>query len=175
MNDTNQSAGKTYSSRENSRYRGNAIGNAQNLLIRNILSNLGIERFNESDWIATKNYFSDRCAYCGIEAPLQMDHAIPINKDSLGEHRIGNIVPSCSECNRKKHGMDSREFLGENKEAIRKIEEYMKSRNYVPLGDNVKIKKILKIAHTDVADLATRYIEILNMLLPLDANDESDA
>lgn len=36
--------------RVNSRYRGNAIGNAQNLLVRNILSNLGEESFNQEDW-----------------------------------------------------------------------------------------------------------------------------
>lgn len=33
------------------RYKGNAIGNAQNLLVRNILSRLGDEQFSEADWL----------------------------------------------------------------------------------------------------------------------------
>jgi hypothetical protein len=38
------------------RYRGNAIGNAQNLFVRNILSNIGRESFNENDWQETKAF-----------------------------------------------------------------------------------------------------------------------
>lgn len=52
--------------RTNSRYRGNAIDNAQNLLVRNILSNLGTEQFSEEDWQETKAYFNHQCAYCGM-------------------------------------------------------------------------------------------------------------
>ena len=37
------------------RYKGNPIGNASNALVRNILSNLGNERFNSADWTETKN------------------------------------------------------------------------------------------------------------------------
>jgi 5-methylcytosine-specific restriction endonuclease McrA len=82
------------SSRANSRYRGNPIGNAQNLFVRNILSSIGLESFNEGDWNSTKDYFSHRCAYCGNETELLIEHAIPINKEKLGEHRLGNLVPS---------------------------------------------------------------------------------
>ena len=38
------------------RYKGNPIGNASNALVRNILSNLGNERFNSADWTETKKY-----------------------------------------------------------------------------------------------------------------------
>lgn len=89
------------SSRANSRFRGNPIGNAQNLVIRNILSSIGLETFSEEEWKSAKDYFSHKCAYCGSETELLMGHAIPINKEKLGEHRLENLVPSCKLCNTK--------------------------------------------------------------------------
>jgi 5-methylcytosine-specific restriction endonuclease McrA len=148
----------------NSRYRGNHIGNAQNLFIRNILSSLGLESFDEKDWDRTKSDFSQKCAYCGAEAELQMEHAIPINKEKLGEHRLGNLVPSCRGCNSDKHGHDFKEFLGGNAEAIRRIVEHMENKNYVPLEDNEQVRMVLEMAHKEVADLADRYITIINEL-----------
>jgi 5-methylcytosine-specific restriction endonuclease McrA len=150
--------------RLNSRYRGNAIGNAQNLLIRNILSNLGNESFTEEDWIKTKNFFNQKCAYCGSETELIIEHAIPINKEKLGEHRLGNIIPSCKKCNSSKSNKDYKEFLEDNKDAIKIIEEYMESKNYVPLDDNPQMKKILNMAYEEVATVADRYISIINEL-----------
>ncbi|GHV10325.1 hypothetical protein FACS1894162_3810 [Bacteroidia bacterium] len=166
ITDVNQSYSPSAKSSltNNSRYRGNAIGNAQNLLIRNILSNLGKESFKKTDWEETKKYFSNRCAYCGKKAKLIMEHAVPINKDKLGEHRIGNIVPSCVDCNKSKHHKDYKEFLGENVEAIKKIDTYMKSRNYVPLEDSVELKKILNEAHNEVGKVAAKYVTIINEL-----------
>ncbi len=161
-------------SRSNSRYRGNAIGNAQNLFIRNILSNLGLDSFTEGDWNSTKDYFSHRCAYCGAETELLMEHAIPINKEKLGEHRLGNLVPSCKPCNNNKGGKDFREFLGENAVAISRIEEYMDGRSYVPLENNEQMKMILNIAHKDVAALADKYIKIINELFSRSLNSGCD-
>lgn len=160
------------SSRANSRYSGYPIGNAQNLFIRNILSSLGLEAFNEKDWNSAKEYFSHRCAYCGAETELQVEHAIPINKKKLGEHRLGNLVPSCNLCNKNKGGKDFREFLGDNAAAISKIEEYMDNRNYVPLEDNEQMKMILNMAHKEVAALADRYITIINKLYFHNSNGE---
>ena len=150
---------------KNSRYRSNAIGNAQNLFVRNILSNLGFEAFNENDWIETKNYFQNRCAYCGKEAALILEHAIPINQEKLGEHRLGNLVPSCDSCNKKKGSKDFREFLSMDDIRIGTIEQYMNSRNYVPLGDNQQIKNIIDMAYKEVSSLADRYKTIINQLL----------
>lgn len=154
------------SPRFNSRYRGNAIGNAQNLFVRNILSRLGNESFSEKDWEATKDYFSRKCAYCGEETDLVIEHAIPINKEKLGEHRLGNLVPSCKACNSQKSNQDFREFLGDKTEQISKIEQYMESRNYVPLEDNEQMQMILNMAHKEVAALAERYVKIINGLFP---------
>jgi 5-methylcytosine-specific restriction endonuclease McrA len=150
------------STRKNSRYRGNAIGNSQNLLIRNILSNLGEESFSEDDWIKTKNYFDNKCAYCGSTGKLVIEHAIPINKEKLGEHRIGNIVPACKKCNANKGDKDYREYLENNINVIKKIDEYMESRHYIPLEDNEKLKNILNIAYEEVSSIAEKYINIIN-------------
>lgn len=150
----------------NSRYRGNAIGNASNLLVRNILSNLGNEQFDEQDWIKTKQYFKNCCAYCGKKSEsLIMEHAVPINKKSLGEHRLGNIIPSCKQCNNSKGSKSFVEFLGDNNVKIKAIKKYMDSKNYVPLGENEQIKMILNMAYNEVSSVSNRYIQILNGLV----------
>jgi 5-methylcytosine-specific restriction endonuclease McrA len=158
-------------SRKNSRYKGNAIGNSQNLLIRNILSNLGNESFDVNDWEKAKRYFNNKCAYCGKSGELVMEHAIPINKEKLGEHRIENIVPACNDCNKNKGDKNYREFLGTNIEAIKKIDKYMESQNYIPLEDDVKLKYILNTAYEEVAAIAKRYINIINDLF-INNNEE---
>ena len=161
--------------KSNSRYRGNAIGNAQNLLIRNILSNLGDEAFSEKDWQDTKKYFDNRCAYCGTEEKLIMEHAIPINKTMLGEHRLGNIVPSCNECNKEKGPKSYDQFLDDEKR-LKKIEAYMKSKDYEPLYANSKseiIAELLEKAYLDAAEVSKRYIQIIELIL-INKNDRKD-
>jgi len=153
-------------SRKNSRYRSNAIGNAQNLLVRNILSNLGYESFNEQDWKETKEYFSNQCAYCGSDGELVIEHVIPINRISLGEHKLGNLIPSCRSCNSRKADKNYLEFLEGKNARIEKIQSYMESRNYTPLGDNEQVAMILDMAYKEVATVSKRYIAILNELFP---------
>jgi hypothetical protein len=146
------------------RFKGNPIGNSQNQLIRNILSNIGDESFTRNDWEEIKKEFNNKCAYCGSEDELEMDHAIPINKEKLGEHKLGNLVPACKICNQNKADEDYREFLGTNIDAINNIEQHMKNKNYIPLGDNDKLRKILNKAHEEVALIAERYIYIISEL-----------
>lgn len=50
-----------------------------------------------------------------------------------------------------KGGTDSREFLREDTQAIKRIEAYMDSCNYVPLEDNKQMKMTLKTVHREVA------------------------
>jgi hypothetical protein len=47
---------------------------------------------------------------------------------------------------------------------LSRIEEYMDSKNYVPLEDNEQMKMILNMAHKEVSALADRYIIIINEL-----------
>lgn len=165
-NNTSGNHSNSYTnSTKNSRYKGNAIGNSQNLFIRNILSSLGTESFTESDWSDTKIFFGNKCAYCGEEKNLIMEHAIPINKQNLGEHRLGNLVPSCKECNNKKHHKHFKEFLADQPERLGKIQDYMTDKEYMPLADEEKseaITEILNMAHEEIGKLAERYIKIIN-------------
>jgi hypothetical protein len=149
----------------NSRYKATAIGDAQNLFIRVLLSNIGNESFSRRDWENTKLYFANNCAYCDERDELHMDHGIPINKTDLGEHRLGNLIPSCKKCNDTKHHADFRKFLADKPEQTAKIHEYMTSKNYTPSGDNKRLRMILDQAHEEVRVLAERYIAIINTLL----------
>lgn len=50
--------------------------------------------------------FGHRCAYCGVDGDLHMEHVVPISKG--GEHHLGNIVPACQTCNYSKGKNDAR-------------------------------------------------------------------
>ena len=72
------------------RYKSMAIGNAQNWLVRNLLGRLGDHSFTKLDWERVRDqFFGSRCAYCGKAGKLEMEHAIPINMETLGEHHLG--------------------------------------------------------------------------------------
>jgi 5-methylcytosine-specific restriction endonuclease McrA len=146
---------------KNSRYKYRAIGNASNLLIRNILSSIGQEQFTKEEWLETVSFFDNKCAYCGQHGEMEMDHIIPMNKSSLGEHKLGNLVPSCKPCNRKKHDKSYLDFLEGNPKALEKIKFYMQSRNYFPIK-NSQIHEIMNCAYEEVASLAERYVGIIN-------------
>lgn len=53
--------------------------------------------------------FDHRCAYCGAEGDLQVEHVIPISKG--GEHHLGNIVPACQRCNYSKATNEAEAWL----------------------------------------------------------------
>jgi 5-methylcytosine-specific restriction endonuclease McrA len=44
--------------------------------------------------------FDHRCAYCGADGDLHIEHVVPISKG--GPHSIGNIIPACESCNYSK-------------------------------------------------------------------------
>ncbi len=158
------SATKTLST-DAKRYKESAIGSASNVLVRNILSRLGSERLKKQDWADTIKHFKSCCVYCGNKsAKLTIDHAVPINKKSLGEHRLGNLVPSCRECNASKADQHFEYFLKDDDDKIQIIKAYMDSKNYVPLGDNGQVRVILEMAYDEVSKVAERYITILNQL-----------
>lgn len=150
------------------RYRDAAIGNAQNLLVRNLLSRLGDENFGEKEWQKVIAEFSVSCAYCGAEGELLMDQVVPINKEALGEHRLGNLVPSCRACNIRKGDADYRDFLSLAPERLAVIDAHMERYGYVPLGQNRQLRQIIEHAHQDVRHLAERYAAIINAVMVQD-------
>jgi 5-methylcytosine-specific restriction endonuclease McrA len=55
----------------------------------------------KKEWEVILNTFNHRCAYCGEEGKMEMDHVIPISKG--GQTTKENIVPCCRSCNSKKN------------------------------------------------------------------------
>lgn len=53
--------------------------------------------FTQGEWQEAKEYFGNKCAYCGKESKLTQDHFIPVDKD--GAYAKHNIIPACSYCN----------------------------------------------------------------------------
>ena len=51
----------------------------------------------------------------------------------------------------------------------------MQSQNYVPISENVQIRQIIELAHKEVAQVAARYIDIINTLLPGKLQETPDA
>jgi len=57
--------------------------------------------FNLSDWKRIQDEHGNKCANCGKEGKLSIDHIIPITRG--GEHVAGNIQPLCINCNSQKN------------------------------------------------------------------------
>ena len=67
---------------------------------RRMLENQLPSTLSANDWDRCKNYFGNRCAYCGKEAELTLDHFVPVSKS--GELSINNIISACRSCNSSK-------------------------------------------------------------------------
>lgn len=64
--------------------------------------------FTQAEWVTLVAEYGGRCAYCGREAPLQVEHRIPLAKG--GSNFIENILPACARCNARKHVLDDVAF-----------------------------------------------------------------
>lgn len=64
--------------------------------------------YSTADWRLLVDLFDGRCAYCGSDRPLQPDHRVALSRG--GSNYIGNILPACGLCNRRKHTMSEEEF-----------------------------------------------------------------
>ena len=144
------------------------IGNAQNLLVRNILARLQAGTFSEREWQATKLKFGNCCAYCGSDRDITKDHVIAINREKLGEDHIGNLVPCCKPCNGKKGDIDFRRFLAHDSGRLAAIERHMAFWNYVPIGETNnarQVREILATARAEVDATAEKSLKMINELL----------
>ncbi len=54
-------------------------------------------------WNKIKNVvFHGKCCYCGKASDkLQIEHLIMFNREEYGLHHPGNVVPVCSDCNKR--------------------------------------------------------------------------
>jgi len=80
-------------------------------------------------WETIKQYFNDKCAYCGESKPLTVEHFVPVSK--LGELSTNNILPACSSCNSSKGAKDFRVWYPEFKHYSKlREQEILKYLNY---------------------------------------------
>lgn len=117
-------------------------------------------RYQLQNAAAAVTYFGGLCTYCAGRPPFEFDHAMPINRHHLGENLIGNLIPSCRECNHEKkdgsrpYGLDFRQYLNgkmNGAERIVKIAAYMRENGYIPLGDEPAIKALVEAVRNDIA------------------------
>lgn len=84
-----------------------------------------------SEWKDTKDYFDNRCAYCGSDEELTQEHFIPLSKG--GEYTVNNIIPACRSCNCSKQDKCFFEWYPEqefySKERERAILKYLGYKN----------------------------------------------
>jgi hypothetical protein len=148
-----------------------SIGDVQNTLVRVILANIGNTPTSASRLQAAEPaaiaYFGGWCIYCGRRKPVVFDHGIPINRSSLGQHCIGNRIPSCAECNAAKGNRDFREFLldkDDGEQRVARILAYMDANGYTPLGDDAECKALIESVRADVSALARKCVAAINAL-----------
>lgn len=147
------------------RYKSMAIGNAQNWIVRNLLGRLGDHGFTKADWEqVSEGTFGGCCAYCGRSGRLEMEHAIPISIEKLGEHHLGNLVPACRECNSRKGDADYAEYLADKPDRRKAIDEHMVRHDYRPLRDDGSVRTLLDAAHEETRVMVDRYAHLLNEL-----------
>lgn len=68
----------------------------------------GDQSFTSAQWLALLAFHGGRCAYCGSDELIEIDHRVPLARG--GSNLIENILPACRRCNRRKHLMTEDEF-----------------------------------------------------------------
>jgi len=85
------------------------IGQAKARFKREVLLKSRINDLTLDQWEEIKKNQNYKCAYCGKEIQLTIDHIVPISKG--GNHTQENIQGLCKSCNCKKQNkIDSRGF-----------------------------------------------------------------
>lgn len=156
-----------------------AIGITQNAVVRRILGKL---EPSPNAWADTLDHFDHSCAYCGATGvSLSRDHIVPINKDSLGLHHIGNLAPACGDCNASKGKKDLAPWMravfpATADERIGVITAFQRSRGYVPITERAvdadAVRAILEQARLDVATVAEQAIASIQELLASESGEQ---
>ncbi len=117
-------------------------------------------------WKEVTSFFQNKCCYCLKELAVQnstKDHLIPLNKESLGLHAWGNVVPCCAECNRAKHNKGWLAYLESicNKKDLEirrtKIEDFLSYYKYMP---DLNLHAIANNLYEDVGEVAMTLIDL---------------
>lgn len=109
-------------------------------------------------------YFGYECCFCDVpidSKSLSQDHLIPMNKEHLGLHAWGNVVPCCYPCNNEKNKKSWRIFLeskcsGDELELrANLIESFVADKEYDP---NLNLHKYAGTLYQDVGEVAMTLI-----------------
>jgi hypothetical protein len=128
----------------------------------------GLEKFvpTKSQKEELLEYFNGRCCHCGrgmSASDLSMDHLVQVNKDTLGLHAWGNVVPCCGSCNNEKQQQDWQVFLkskahGETfHQREEKIKQFVQNKKYDP---NLNLEEFAGNLYEDVGAVAMALIEL---------------
>lgn len=111
-------------------------------------------------------FFDFECCYCGVHITTEsysQDHLIPMNKEHLGLHAWGNVVPCCIACNNKKQQKSWQNFLRETakdndyQKRLKKITLFCDNKKYDPQLDLLKIAGNL---YEDIGEVAMTMINL---------------
>ena len=112
--------------------------------------------------------FEGACCYCGIqidEKSMTDDHVVPINKQFLGLHCWGNIVPACKDCNNEKNTSTWEEFLKSKvpdpslyKKRYELVTGYANKYGYN--AQKLNLKSVAGNLYEDVGEVASTLIEL---------------
>ena len=108
-------------------------------VLRGMRELLSHRSLTSDEWVIVKEFFKNTCAFCGCDdtgnprTGIVPDHLIPAVEH--GEFCLGNIVPSCQDCNDhrgKKAWLAylNTEFPGDAEFRINKIEGYLEKYPY---------------------------------------------
>lgn len=112
------------------------------------------------------------CVYCGNKAQT-WDHLVGLVKDAQLRgygHQIGNLVPSCRDCNSKKGSKDWRQFI----ELVIRDEEYRgaliaRLETYLNrFAKPINIEQIEKSVPDDWAEYASIKKQIFELMIKAD-------
>ncbi len=118
------------------------INNPDKLRQYRITNQIKRHKISKAEWEECKKYFNYSCAYCGLsidkhfyvyggklkQGDLHKEHVIHNGSDT-----IENCVPSCKNCNSKKHDKDFSDWYNSNNEyysetRYNKINEWINSK-----------------------------------------------
>lgn len=104
---------------------------------------------------ALRQRFGGLCAYCGAAPGDVEEHLVPINRESVGLHSWGNIVPACKPCNDIKSGRAWQDHPRLDPARRAAIELYVGEYGYDP--DIAELRVVLGKLY-ELADRQTRAL-----------------
>ena len=113
------------------------------------------------------DYFDSQCCFCGIDIDiksLSQDHLVPMNKEHLGLHAWGNVVPCCKDCNNEKQQKNWLGFLKVKSsntklygQRQKRIESFVKSKKY---DSKFNLHEYADNLYQDIGEVAMTLINL---------------